>query len=246
MKLYELTGVRAIQDKDLIQLLADISAKDSKFKKVGEGANAYVLSHSNGMIYKFWVKDSAYDSFINHVEKNQDDEHLPKLKSKVKELHSFFNKPADFPDKIKYIKMEKLTGIMSMDMIPGSKNLKIVDTIDHIYHELKTRFRHFKQSPGQQAVILGRILDDFTQFEGGELTEETKAIIASLIKTLDGIKNIPDIRKHMSDLHSGNIMKRGNTIVIIDPISNDDDMTFNANLETQLKKLNKELRNETK
>lgn len=240
MKLYELTGVRAIQDKDLIQLLADISGKDSKFKHIGNGANAHVLSHSNGMIYKFWVKDSAYDSFINHVEKNQDDENLPKLKSKVKELHAFFKRPADFPDKIKYVKMERLTELHYIDVIPGSKNLKIVDIINFIYQELKTKFRD--QSPGQQAVILGRMLDDLTQAEGAELSEETKAVIAGLIKTLEGIRKIPDIGKHMTDLHSGNIMRRGKTIVIIDPISNDDDMTFNANLEKQLKNLNRELR----
>lgn len=230
MKLYELTGVRAIQDKDLIQLLADISGKDSKFKHIGNGANAHVLSHSNGMIYKFWVKDSAYDSFINHVEKNQDDENLPKLKSKVKELHAFFKRPADFPDKIKYVKMERLTELHYIDVIPGSQNLKIVDTINHIYYEL--RMHHSDK----------QIFDQLTQHEGTELSEETKAIIAGLIKTLEGIRNIPDIRNHMTDLHSGNIMRRGKTIVIIDPISNDDDMRFNANLEKQLKNLNRELR----
>src|ERR1035437_2295795 len=120
MKLFELTGVHGQREKDMIQLLKDIKGEGSKFKIAGEGVFAQVLSHENGMIYKFWAQDSAYEKFIEFVQKNQDNDHLPKLKSKIKELSSFFKKPEDFPDKVKYIKMEKLE--------PITDDLRIVDT----------------------------------------------------------------------------------------------------------------------
>ena len=73
MKLFELVGVKGQKDKDLLQLIKDLD--EVKFKKAGEGAAAQVFE-VNGMIYKFWAKDSAYEKFIEFVEKNQDNPHL--------------------------------------------------------------------------------------------------------------------------------------------------------------------------
>lgn len=239
MKLYELTGVRALRDKDLTQLLNDISGEGSKFKKAGEGVAAQVLVHSDGTIYKFWAKDSGYESFIEFVEKNKDNPHLPKLKSKVKELSSFFKKPESFPEKIKYVKMEKLTPIKYHTLFEDSK-IAIVDVIRMIYFGATGKYHRSEIKP-EDALdwILNNLIQDN---KGQELSKKALDIVNSLFKTIQKMNNdIPDFKKFGNDMHHDNIMLRGETIVITDPLADDKEVDFNSNLRFQIDKLNKEL-----
>ena len=226
MKLFELVGVKGQKDKDLLQLIKDLD--EVKFKKAGEGAAAQVFE-VNGMIYKFWAKDSAYEKFIEFVEKNQDNPHLPKLKSKVKEIRTFFKKPQGFPDTIKYVKMEKLDPITYHEKIHGTKNVFIVDIIKEIYYSIdhKSEFREV-ESLAKEA-------------EGSKLSDQSLKEIKGLYDTfVQMYDKIPGINKMLVDLHAGNMMKRGNTIVITDPLIDTKDLEFNETMARQLKTLHRE------
>jgi hypothetical protein len=88
-----------------------------------------------------------------------------------------------------------------------------------------------------------QIVKSARQQEGQSLSDETLNVIDSLVETFKGmIKGIQGFDTYKADLHSGNVMKRGNEIVIIDPLANDEDMDFNDKLFKELKKLNRESR----
>src|ERR1035437_538722 len=240
MKLLELVGVHAQREKDMIQLLKDIRGESSsKFKIAGEGVFAQVLSHENGMIYKFWAKDSAYENFIGFVEKNQDNKHLPKLKSKIKELKSFFKKPDDFPDKVKYVKMEKLDPITDHEKIVDTQRLYVTDVIENIY---STIYSH--DNGGTLERLLLTLAKDEApprithgEKESPPLKESTVKVITELYETFEDMLKYPGMDKLDFDLHSGNFMKRGTEIVITDPVTNGEDAEFNKKLMTDLKHL---------
>lgn len=231
MKLFELTGVHSKREKDMLDLLNDISGEGSKFKKAGEGVAAQVLVHSDGTIYKFWAKDSAYEKFVEFVQHHQSDKHIPKLKSKIKELHSFFKKPKEFPEKIKYVKMERLTPVNYTDLFPGTKNIFLIDAIKTIYHGIA----HHRANSLRWAV------QSLREDEGSSLSDEALDLIDSLFATIKAMDDkIPGFNQTSPDWHSGNVMMRGKDIVIVDPLIDAGDMKFNKQLMAQIKQLHKE------
>ena len=223
MKLVELQGVKNQADKSLADLLADLIKPGSKFQKVGAGVAAEVLLHENGLIYKFWAQDSAYEKFIEFVEKNQSDPHLPKLKSKVKELTSFFKHPEEFPEKIKYVKMEHLKPIKYDSTFFDTKQLYITDVIDYLG----------VNAADGNVKSFDHVIREFESDEGGKLSPKAVQEIKRLSSTLTNIVKLK-LAKYL-DIHSGNIMLRGNTIVIIDPAAEKKDIEFNRALRNQLK-----------
>ena len=223
MKLVELQGVKNQADKSLADLLADLIKPGSKFQKVGSGIAAEVLLHENGLIYKFWAQDSAYEKFISYVEKNQNDPHLPKLKSKIKELTSFFDHPEEFPKKIKYVKMEELKPINYDSKFFDTKQLYITDVIDYLgVNAADGNIKSFDL-----------VIREFESDEECKLSPKAVQEIKSLSTTLTNIVKLK-LAKYL-DIHSGNIMLRGNTIVIIDPAAEKKDIEFNRALRNQLK-----------
>jgi len=104
MKLFELVGVKKFADLDFKEVISSMK----EYSEAGEGANAIVVKHgSRNEVIKFWLEDSAYEDFIDYVQKHPS-KYFPKLYSKPKELTAFFLRPKDFPKKIKYVRMEKL------------------------------------------------------------------------------------------------------------------------------------------
>lgn len=232
MKLNELLGVKAHREKDLLGVLADISGEGSKFKPAGSGIAARVFVHNDGIVYKFWAKDSEYEKFIDFVASNQDDKHLPKLKSKVKELTTFFKHPEKFPKKIKYVKLEQLTPTRYEDQFPGAK-IYTLDVLNAIEAELKSGKKDVKN-----------VIEELSEDEGSWLKPQSVALVKSLFLTVEKIlKAFPE--KKALDLHSGNVMKRGDEIVLIDPVAGKDDIVFNKELRLQIRELSKALKDET-
>lgn len=223
MKLLELTGVKALKDKDVTQLIHDLSSGDSKFKKAGAGVAAQVFVHEDGTIYKFWVKDSAYEKFVEFIEKNSSNPHLPKLKSKVKELTAFFKKPEHFPDKVKYVKLEKLTPITDDTKFTGARHLIAIDVITSIVNAIELK------------DDLGTLIAELEEEEGDDLEKPTIAAIAGIFETYQKLLKYPGVSKLNLDTRSANIMKRGNVLVIIDPVALGSEVKFNNLLAKELK-----------
>lgn len=227
MKLFELTGVNSQREKDMLQLLKDITGPGSKFVKAGDGHYAQVLSHESGTVYKFWAKDAAYEKFVEFVNKNSNNPHLPKFKSGIKTLTTFFDAPKDFPDKIKYIKMEKLEPISHGTKFPGPGcDLYLTDVVTSIVYAIDQR--------DSDDTLITELSDD----NGSDLERPVVDQIIGLYNTFKKLLNTPGMRDFNVDIHSGNLMFRGKglnkTVVITDPVSGDEDWKFNKELMMSL------------
>ena len=125
--------------------------------------------------------------------------------------------------------MEKLDPITYHEKIHGTKNVFIVDIIKEIYYSIdhKSEFREV-ESLAKEA-------------EGSKLSDQSLKEIKGLYDTfVQMYDKIPGINKMLVDLHAGNMMKRGNTIVITDPLIDTKDLEFNETMARQLKTLHRE------
>lgn len=124
MKLDELLGVKKFYDKHLDDVKKAFVSNGSLYKKLGSGATATAYAQGDEYVYKFWLMDTAYEKYVDYCLDNQDNPHIPVLYSDIKNLHSFFARTEDFPDKIRYIKMERLTPLKERTRWPGLKKGK--------------------------------------------------------------------------------------------------------------------------
>ena len=97
---------------------------NSKYMFAGNGAQAYVFIHPNNKeVIKFWMFDSAYESFIKYVKEHQSNQFLPKIIKGINEL-KFKNHT------IKYIRMEKLKELNNSTTIFGVEFKNLINAID--------------------------------------------------------------------------------------------------------------------
>lgn len=204
MKLDELLGVKKFYDFDLEQVLKSMK----NYKEEGRGTFSVVMGSGNEVI-KFWISDSAYDAFINYVIANPS-KYFPKLLSKPKNLSAFFRRPENFPDKIKYVRMEKLSYKRS-DVEAG--------IIQMIFDDLK-----FCRNQKELDFLISN-----TQKPTDKYPSKSKEILKSMIKDIPEfyremykmIKDLVREKGNRLDIHDFNMGYRPNgELVIIDPIYN--------------------------
>lgn len=213
MNLLELVGVKAHKHKtvnDLMNLLIG-----GKFIKIGSGSFAHVFKHENGDIYKFWAVDTGYDAFVNLALENQDDPFFPKFLSKPKEITTFFEKPSsEFPDKFKYVKIESLKPLsIRANKVPGLDIMKMDSFIDYVIENSLESIEHIHE------VLLydeNKELGDHYQLD--ELPEETVKFLDKVLPSAKKIMTLISLGGYFLDIHDGNIMLRGDQIVITDPM----------------------------
>ena len=214
MKLNELLGVKHLHGIHQNEL-NDVLGKMTEIKFMGKGHYASVFE-LKGQIYKFWIKDGGYEKFIEFV-KDTESPALPRLLSPVKTLTAFFTRTQITPDKVKYVKIEKLEKVhhqdrlkvnshdtVSIDDLLRVMNLSFgADTLDSFLEEMQSRLK-----------MNHRFSQDYVDFV-----------------TL-GWKMFKKFGRNDLDIHWFNVMKRGDQLVYTDPISTTDDWTFNAQLHT--------------
>lgn len=258
MKLYELLGVKKFYDKHLDDVKKAFTSSGSLYKKLGSGATATAYARGEEYVYKFWLIDTAYEEYVNYCLDNQDNPHIPIFYSDIKNLHSFFARTSDFPNKIRYIKMERLTPINGSTKWPGVKikNKKyeyyqrIIGIISILYDfslskKLLDNFDNFKKNMIIEFVRSFKLVDqafDENEKESYEISIEDFAWkemyeIYKIMKDLSEIFN-----RTGADYHSGNIMMRGKTIVITDPYADDKSMTISDNLAYDMENLARRLK----
>lgn len=220
MRLDELTGVKHLYDKQLVDLMKVMTQPGSKFQKAGRGSMAQVFSHEDGSVYKFWVKDDPYEKYIDYCLDHQDNPHIPVLLSPVKILHTFFTRPKKFPDVIKYVKMEPLKSLKDDQIWPGILHRGAKVTYEEIFNKLE-EFKSMKDAEKQLFIDL-------------KVTAKAKKEILDVFKIIQDLKKITGPKAIRLDLHGGNIMLRGDTIVISDPLVNNKSIGFNQELEDML------------
>lgn len=240
MRLDELTGVKHLYDKQLYDLMKAITAPGSKFKKAGGGAMAQVFSHADGTTYKFWVKDKAYEKYIEYCLENQDNTHVPILYSPIKTLHSFFTRPKDFPNEIKYIKMETLKPIQEFEKWKGLKgNFNSVESVIYkmIYY-YDNNGKYIKQDKREKIKKNTDLNFDphfFDQYDS--VTPEARKQLNDTFKIVQYVKKTIGKNNIRLDLHLGNIMKRGSEIVITDPMASNKAIQYNSDIQDAIEDL---------
>jgi len=225
VRLSELLGVKKFYNSTVEEVLHSMSGD---YQEVGRGSFGVTLKHSSKpIVVKFWISDTSYDDFINYVATHPS-KHLPKLYSKPKELSSFFAIPKNFPEKVHYVKMEKLERLKDnhdADLIKGIFNelcdLPSKKDVDHLIEQLEEA----KDSDYSEWSRLKKLVDDVPKF--------LHEMFEMLHHLLNGKNNL--------DIHDENIMQRANgELVITDPIYNIKDFNSIKDIKTALYHLKKE------
>ena len=195
MLLTELTGIKNQSDKSLNDLIIDFIAKN--YKKIGIGSFGATFDNPKkpNEVIKFWIKDPAYEEYINFALKHPS-KHFLKV-YKTGELILNLN---DQKIKLKYTKIEKLDRTEMFDSF--SSGIELSEVL------------YFIESVDLDILKLPHILDLATnEFnKNGKLPDDVSEFIINVYSLHKALGD-----KHNFDLDTRNVLKRGNDFVIADP-----------------------------
>jgi len=212
MKLFELIGVKPIQtlakydDKyadSIIQsnLISYLSSLG--FKSIGDGLYASVLEHPKfDYVIKLFKSDKCYIEFVKYIISNQSNPHVPKIKGKL-------------------VKLAKDTNIFGIRM----EKLKAVDLLDLDHELLSYLYKNNMLSYHERTFVQ----DTIPEGEIDQLVDQFRENQNDFFNLLEQLLSKPTNCRW--DLHPGNFMKRGSTLVLTDPWANKDS-SWNSNSES--------------
>ena len=198
MKLLELTGIKNQSDKEITDIVINLIKKKYDFLGVGSFGTVFNNPKKPNEVIKFWIKDPAYEHFLK-VAKSINSPHLINV---IKQGSITLN--LETPVTIKYARLEKLEYATEVDGINIDNFVFLVaQTLD------VDNGRDFIEQIYQLVNNNRNSIVDFMNFK--EFSKDT-------IECIHVIKKLSDRAKSFDwDLHSGNIMRRGNTLVVVDP-----------------------------
>jgi len=228
MKIQELLGVKKFADKTANDVIRYMDQTGKFLRNLEKGANAVALTDGTD-VYKFWYFDSAYEKFIRYAIANQSNPLMPRVKSKIKKLPAFFLRDRNAPDYVQYIKLEMLAPVEN----PHDVKFRIFADL-----EITINFNDLQEILADnvdEKVYMARIYSyaislDPEKYPNIRRTHGPSDIskdIVNLVKTYIDISELIDGETDFMDLHSGNIMLRGDQLVILDPIANTLDIDLN-------------------
>ncbi len=203
MKLLELLGAKralaqaAVGDVSVVRKL--INSQRDKGKLLGSGTFGVVFKR-NGYALKLWNGyDDAYTHFVTFCLRNKSNPFLPKFLSSIKEVRG--RGYGENPINVNYIRMEILAPATPVSLgIPPS----LFDGVS-FYNNL-------------EGVIDDSV--DETEFVKRFFSGKPPSWLKGFIETGKKLHDYLGSHDHqLNDLHSGNIMMRGDQIVITDPAS---------------------------
>ena len=184
----------------------------------GKGSFGDVFYKPNApFVYKVYERDTAYNAFVDYCFKNQSNPHLPKITNK-RQIHQIHKRQQHVGDYFWAIKMEQLTPI------PEDSNMEYL--FDH--YTFKILFEYWQdcahRSDFSELVNLTYVPGNLEKY-GAELSWK------EIFNVLEVHYSLPDCERVFStlhdiylkhpnfipDIHAGNFMFRGNTLVITDP-----------------------------
>lgn len=209
MILSELHGYKQYLGKSLSSAISELIDKHKI--NIASGMFAFVISApSKPYVYKVWVDDRAWEAWLEYIAEHPN-KHFVKRLSKIKTLKlnvKVIGKDADDIDEharlitLKYIKLEKLKPLNTrLDSI-------VTDLYDSSYSTL----------------------DELLQYIADELTLSASELkkYKSFFEAYTAAVNAVTAARFDVDIHSGNVMLRGDIPVITDPASqghDDEDLT---------------------
>ena len=232
-EIMELAGVKRFKDMTSEEVLRFIHEKlgNGKMRVLGKGAHGAALQIGD-VVYKLWMRDSAYTDFVKYCQKHPNNRFLPRFTSAIKQMPAFFDRHKEAPDIVNYVKMEKLQPIMNNSYEDYEFKFNIPVDAEDGYGDvsivtlgmLDGFFTHVSDTPN----IFEKFITTFSQYREFNykveyMTEDLKLFIS----TMNDLKRL----NHKLDLHDGNLMLRGEQLVILDPIYNPDDLKLARQFE---------------
>ena len=165
--------------------------KKAGYEKLGEGyyAAVYAKGDADHVLKLFSVRDTSYPNFVNMTIQNPNI-HFPKFKGKMMKVTNEYYA----------IRMEMLTRFGE-----ATGDGPILEKIKNYIYGYATYGRSYSDNIRGQQVI--KEIDQFEEMQPG--IKKACELIADMIA--NGYVGL--------DLHAGNIMRRGNTIVFTDPVN---------------------------
>lgn len=204
MRLFELVGVKAFKDLNANEV-AKALISDGKGRHSNGLFGVTIIPEHGDFVYKAWIDDSGYEDYVKLAKAHKDNPMFPRFLSDIKTLPVFFKQEHKQHEKIKIIKMEKL------------KRLEFDSPLDlaaNVIHSMLSRYVGDVSNEKLKELILQK-------FEQNGITEED----VNIDQTIEWL-NLTHKVMRSSDFYSadvgstGNVMRRGNQLVVNDPIYN--------------------------
>lgn len=189
MNIFELQGYKSQTSGHTLQTYLEYLIDNHKVKLYNGQFALVIDSPTTDYVYKLWTKDDAFEHWMN-VCKSHDNPNLPKFIGRVKTLPNFFIRREGFNSPIKIVKMEKLK------------------PFDMKYKTLGERlYQLYANGTSLETII--RI------FSNKETPKEFTTFVKNIMPIIEHEKPV-----HFTfDLHPGNIMMRGSTLVLTDALA---------------------------
>lgn len=235
-ELNELMGVRKFANMSSDQILSfvdkNFGGHDIKF--LGQGGYGAAVE-IKGAVYKLWIQDSAYQAFVEYSLKNQGNPFLPKFSSGIKSMPAFFMRHPDAPDRVNYVKMEKLSPMKDLRSVwfkvKDQPRYDSYEDEDEDFTQYSISLHHVLEIIPSMGRSVVPYVTDFAQRLGGRnsgVRYDPKDFDPALVQFLETIHDLMELSRNFDlDLHSGNFMMRGNQLVILDPIASPMDSALN-------------------
>lgn len=227
----ELAGVKRFRDMPVADVLSYFKSQmgNGPVTMLGKGAHGAAFMIGNN-VYKMWMQDSAYQAFVNYALQHQDNPFLPKFYSGIKQMPAFFIRGANAPDKVNFIKMEKLSGTeFEVKQYTFDLNYTMNDSISEARKKFYTTVSwsvvtQLLLRPNVRGNEMQVFLKGLKHEKGYEYTEDDLSPALKLF--IETIKGILQLNRDL-DLFADNFMMRGDQLVIVDPIYDNDDYLAN-------------------
>lgn len=202
MKLNEILDKVKVGTKSWQEVLDDLG--DKYFLKRFSGSQAEVIeSKDKKHVYRFWIEDDGYEDWYKIAKAKHSNQHIIKFASKIR------NVEAEIDGKkvnLKFVKLEKL------DEIEDKDALNAIEILD------ETRFRIDYNA--LKKMSFEEFLDKTISMDGGnesfvQLTDGGKAFLEKNKSFIEMYFEL--LKLGFNDLNTRNIMRRGNTLVFVDP-----------------------------
>jgi hypothetical protein len=249
MRLDELIGIKHLATKHPVEVVnwlkQEFDSGRTKLRLLGRGSNGVALTNGE-IVFKLWLKDSAYEDFARLSMKHQDNPFFPKFKTGIRSLPRVFQS-LEVYDKdgeqidlsaIRYVKMELLqpyAGLGGFYIFEDPAIRREIEAEDDLSNFVDTETLMewgvgFTDDDERNINYLIRdYLQDYSGFTA-PYDKYRKHINPELVGFMRALGIISDAMPsgHRFDSGKRNLALRGKQLVILDPVVNDDDLELNT------------------
>jgi hypothetical protein len=189
--LQELIGIKKYQGVDLLQLLMKLQS-EKKINVKNGSFSVVIIPENEDFVYRVWTQDGGWLDYMEYCIDHQDNPHILKIKSRAKKIPFIFQRPEGFETTLYVVKTEKLQPLIS--------NIDLFDQVRVFSNIVQRDFPTY-------AIVNKRIKE-----QTGIKTDFDKSLY-------DTVKDLQEHSPFLLDISTSNVMLRGTTLVLSDPIA---------------------------